>query len=82
MEGTFFNMTEWKTMPWLRTWDTLFWGPYQSVLDTIMTQWGNGDKADLPAVKNYYINHYARVRGRVSTKRWLEFESKEGWAPL
>ncbi|KAF2106985.1 P-loop containing nucleoside triphosphate hydrolase protein [Lophiotrema nucula] len=82
MNNTFFTITEWKTLPYLRKWDTIFWGPYQEILDTIMTQWGKGDRNDRAELQKYYLNHYENVRRQVPKERLLEFESKDGWGPL
>lgn len=82
MDNTFFKVTEWKTLPYLRQWDTIFWGPYQDILNTIMTTWGNGDKNNHAELKRYYVKHYENVRSKVPRERLLEFESKDGWEPL
>lgn len=82
MENTFYAVTAWKTLPLLCKWDTLFWGPYQDILKTIMTQWGAGDPANREQLKKYYVRHYEHVRSKVPAERLLEFESKDGWEPL
>jgi hypothetical protein len=82
MDNTFFKVTEWKTMPLLTKWDAVFWGPYQSILSTIMSQWGSGDPRNREELKKYYQAHYQHVRSKVPRERLLEFESRDGWAPL
>ncbi|KAF2822315.1 hypothetical protein CC86DRAFT_385301 [Ophiobolus disseminans] len=82
MDNTFFKVTEWKTMLLLTKWDTVFWGPYQSILSTIMSQWGSGDPRNREELRKYYRAHYQHVRSKVPRERLLEFESRDGWAPL
>ncbi|KAF2730604.1 hypothetical protein EJ04DRAFT_585396 [Polyplosphaeria fusca] len=82
MENTFFTITRWKTLTLLKRWDTYVWGPYQDVLHTIMSHWGNGDSSNREALKRYYIKHYEHVRKNVPKDRLLEFQSADGWAPL
>ncbi|KAF2726984.1 NAD dependent epimerase/dehydratase [Polyplosphaeria fusca] len=79
---TFFVITNWKTMPLMRRWDTVFWGPYMDIVYKIQTIWGKGDRTDRTALCQTYVDHYAHVRSKVPSSRLLEFESRDGWGPL
>jgi hypothetical protein len=82
MEDTFFTITKWKTMPLLKRWDTVFWGPYQDILSTIMSQWGNGNPDSRDDLKKYYLKHYEDIRSKVPKDRLLELQLGNGWEPL
>ncbi|KAF2177890.1 hypothetical protein K469DRAFT_601641 [Zopfia rhizophila CBS 207.26] len=77
-----FKILEWRTLPWIASIDPILWGPYSTILRMIVTKWTDGDMSNGEALRRSYIEHYAHVRSKVPKDRLLEFESKDGWAPL
>jgi hypothetical protein len=60
----------------------IFWGPYYSILSTVVNIWTNGNISDDAALRQTFKDHYAHVRSLVPEEKLLEFQVKEGWEPL
>jgi hypothetical protein len=52
------------------------------MMRTIVNYWTDGDIHNSAALRRTYADHYALVRNKIPKDRLLEFESKDGWAPL
>ena len=47
-----------------------------------MNTWTKGDWSNREKLRQGYLDHYAHVRKVVPAERLLEFQAKDGWAPL
>ncbi|KAF2660385.1 hypothetical protein K491DRAFT_688424 [Lophiostoma macrostomum CBS 122681] len=79
---TFLQILGWKTLPWIASIDPIFWGPYHSILTSVVNIWTNDNIADDAALRQSFKDHYAHVRSLVPKERLLEYKVQDGWEPL
>lgn len=81
MSSTLFHVFSWPTWPLLARLDPSFTGVWHAHC-TLTWRLFCSNNYSLPACVAAYNAHYDNVRASVPKDRLLEYEVKEGWAPL
>ncbi|ORY08588.1 P-loop containing nucleoside triphosphate hydrolase protein [Clohesyomyces aquaticus] len=82
MENVFYATISWKSINLFRRLDKEFWAKYVPFLERSLDFWTNGDRYNRDALRQGFHNHYKHVREISPKERTLEFNLRDGWAPL
>ncbi|CAD6589867.1 MAG: hypothetical protein ASARMPRED_004297 [Alectoria sarmentosa] len=81
MNATIFPVMGWRSWRILRHLDRSFVAPWWAYKQAMLQGWGGGDFGDVNMTRTF-LKHNERVRKVVPQGQLLEFDVKEGWAPL